>query len=198
MKLKEDFYLVEGVLKKMWKLLSQEERNAIMNLMALVQHEFDPADDDRKLIDDHICSIRWTKKDIEEVIRENGLDVTEDDITEIISRVNFARWLKECCEEEGSAYIIRESEDYLDKREETAKMSVEKLILQYIGKDNNSRSVYTYKGELFVDVARKGEEPQIFTKLNNQFDGAADSPIQYLKRFEGATVEFYPERVACE
>lgn len=61
-----------------------------------------------------------------------------------------------------------------------------KLILNYKGRDSWSRPVYGADGNLYVDVdPRKGWNPNIHTKYNNEFDGEPDMPIS-----ENIQIEF--------
>ncbi|MEY8389839.1 hypothetical protein D3Z47_02220 [Lachnospiraceae bacterium] len=67
---------------------------------------------------------------------------------------------------------------------------MEKLTLNHKGRDSWDRPVYEAGGRLYVDVdPRKGREPKICTKYNNEFDGEPDMPIA-----EGTEVEFVPGR----
>lgn len=69
-------------------------------------------------------------------------------------------------------------------------MIMKKLVLNYKGRDSWDRPVYEAGGRLYVDVEpRKGREPKICTKYNNEFDGEPDMPIA-----EGTEVEFVPGR----
>lgn len=70
------------------------------------------------------------------------------------------------------------------------------LELQYMGNDSFERPVYKNGEDLFVDVdPRKSVEPRICTKLNNEFDGEPDTPIDVMKKYKDARVVFFPERV---
>ncbi len=67
---------------------------------------------------------------------------------------------------------------------------MEKLILNYKGRDSWGRPVYESEGQLYVDVnPRKGWHASIRTKCGNEFDGEPDMPIA-----EGTEVEFVPGR----
>ena len=72
-----------------------------------------------------------------------------------------------------------------------------KLTLNYVGNDSHNRPVYeNSSGKLFVDTdTRKHRQPSICTKLNNSFDGEPDTPIEYLKAYENAEIEFLPNRI---
>lgn len=72
-----------------------------------------------------------------------------------------------------------------------------KIILNYIGNDSHDRPVYKdSNGKLFVDTdPRKDRQPTICTKLYNSFDGEPDTPIQQLKSYEDAEIEFIPNRI---
>ena len=55
---------------------------------------------------------------------------------------------------------------------------MEKLTLNYKGRDSWSRPVYEAGGNLYVDVdPRKDRKPHICTKYNNEFDGEPDMPV---------------------
>lgn len=67
---------------------------------------------------------------------------------------------------------------------------MQKLILNYIGRDSWDRPVYDCDGRLYVDVdPRKNRSPDICTKSGNEFDGEPDYPIA-----EDAKIEFIPYR----
>lgn len=72
-----------------------------------------------------------------------------------------------------------------------------KLELTYIGLDSWSRPVYEdIDGKLFVDVDnRKNRDPEICTKYNNQFEGEPDTPIQYIEKYKGVEIVFFPKRI---
>lgn len=112
MKVQEAVNHVNSMMKRVGSLLSKEESNALYNLIGLVQHEFHPNDDTRALIDDHICSIRWTKGAIEDICGENDIDITPDDIVSMISQRNFVKYLRECCELAGTEYIVEKAEEF--------------------------------------------------------------------------------------
>lgn len=57
-------------------------------------------------------------------------------------------------------------------------LKMEKLTLNYKGRDSWSRPVYEAGGNLYVDVdPRKDRKPHICTKYNNEFDGEPDMPV---------------------
>lgn len=73
---------------------------------------------------------------------------------------------------------------------------MEKLILNYVGNDSLDRPVYENNGKLFVDVDPLSySQPKICIKLYNNFDGEPDTPIRYMKKYEGIEVEFSPKRI---
>ena len=73
--------------------------------------------------------------------------------------------------------------------------NMNKLTLIHKGRDNWDRPVYECEGRLYVDVdPRGGRNPKICTKLNNEFDGEPDTPIEVMKRYEGVEIEFIPYR----
>lgn len=75
-------------------------------------------------------------------------------------------------------------------------MRKKKLILYYVGNDSFNRPVYENGNILFVDVEpRKDRTPKICTKANNCLDGEPDTPIEYMKKYEGAEKDFFPKRV---
>lgn len=64
------------------------------------------------------------------------------------------------------------------------------LILHHIGRDSWDRPVYECDGRLYVDVdPRMSRQPNICTKLNNEFDGEPCDPVQ-----DGTIFGFVPER----
>ena len=76
------------------------------------------------------------------------------------------------------------------------KNKVEKLVLEYVGRDSFDRPVYKNKNKLFVDVEpREEKNPEICTKLNNYYDGEPDTPICYIEKYRNMEIEFIPERV---
>lgn len=73
---------------------------------------------------------------------------------------------------------------------------MEKLVLNYVGNDSWDRPVYENDGKLFVDVDPLSYcKPNICTKSGNNFDGEPDTPISYIKKYEGVEVEFSPKRI---
>ena len=65
---------------------------------------------------------------------------------------------------------------------------MEKLILNYLGRDSWSRPVYEADGRLYVDVEpRKDRGPDICTKMHNAFGGEPCDPVE-------AEFEFVPAR----
>lgn len=75
-------------------------------------------------------------------------------------------------------------------------MRKKKLVLHYVGNDSFDRPVYENGNNLFVDVdPRKDRTPKICTKANNCLDGEPDTPIEYMKKYEGVETEFFPKRV---
>lgn len=70
------------------------------------------------------------------------------------------------------------------------------LVLNYVRNDSFNRPVYENGNTLFVDVdPRKDKEPKLCTKLNNCLDGEPDTPIEYIKKYEGVGIEFSPKRI---
>lgn len=70
------------------------------------------------------------------------------------------------------------------------------LVLNYVRNDSSDRPVYENGNNIFVDVEpRKNREPKICTKVNNCFDGEPDTPIEYMKKYEGVEIEFFPKRI---
>ncbi len=70
------------------------------------------------------------------------------------------------------------------------------LVLNYVGNDSFDRPVYENSGILFVDVDPLSySKPKICTKAYNCLDGEPDTPIQYMKKYEGMEVEFFPKRI---
>ena len=53
---------------------------------------------------------------------------------------------------------------------------MEKLVLNYKGRDSWDRPVYECGGRLYVDVSPIGG-PDIHTKCNNEFDGEPDTSV---------------------
>jgi hypothetical protein len=73
--------------------------------------------------------------------------------------------------------------------------SMNKLTLIHKGRDSWDRPVYECEGRLYVDVdPRDGRKPEICTKLNNEFDGEPDTPIEVMKHCKGVEIEFIPCR----
>ena len=65
-----------------------------------------------------------------------------------------------------------------------------RLRLEYRGCDSRDRPVYECCGKFYVDVEpRRSRQPEIYTKLDNVFDGEPDIPIR-----EDTIIEFVPER----
>jgi len=63
-----------------------------------------------------------------------------------------------------------------------------KLTLKHIGRDDWDRPVYECDGKLYVDVEPcEYRNPKICTKLNNDFNGEPDYPVN-------AEYEFIPAR----
>jgi hypothetical protein len=73
---------------------------------------------------------------------------------------------------------------------------MDKLVLNYIGKDSWSRPVYKNEdGKLFKDVdSRKHRNPEICTVYGG-FEGEPDTPIQYISKYENVEIEFIPCRI---
>lgn len=68
---------------------------------------------------------------------------------------------------------------------------MKKLVLTYKGNDSWDRPVYEADERLYADVnPRRGYEPEICTKCNNEFDGEPDMHIS-----SDIEVEFVPERI---
>ena len=64
-----------------------------------------------------------------------------------------------------------------------------KLVLTFAGFDSWSRPVYEADRKRYVDTSPlEGWAPGICTKLNNEFDGEPDDPVN-------AVFEFIPQRV---
>lgn len=72
-----------------------------------------------------------------------------------------------------------------------------KVKLTYKGMDSWSRPVYEDEdGTLWKDVdQRKNREPDLCTSVNNAFDGEPDTNMYYIQKYEGAELEFIPERM---
>ncbi len=70
------------------------------------------------------------------------------------------------------------------------------VVLAYISCDSHKRPVYRNKeGRLFVDVnPRAGEEPKLCTKLDNQFNGEPDTPVDAMKQYDGVKFVFWKGR----
>ena len=67
---------------------------------------------------------------------------------------------------------------------------MEKLILNYKGRDDWERPVYESNGQVYVDVSPyKERKADIHTKCDNDFYGEPDMPIS-----ENLEVEFVPGR----
>lgn len=118
MKIQDVLLYAEGVMKKVGNLLTAEERNALFDMMSLVRHEFSPADDARSMIDDQICRVRWMKKDIEEISKEEGICLADSDIISLIYQPGFSKRLKEACEIAGTDFVISEAQKYKGLQEE--------------------------------------------------------------------------------
>lgn len=72
---------------------------------------------------------------------------------------------------------------------------MKKLILTYQGRDSWDRPVYECEGRLYVDVdPRSSRNPEICTKLNNNFDGEPDTPISVMQQYNDVEIEFIPCR----
>lgn len=70
------------------------------------------------------------------------------------------------------------------------------LVLSYVGNDSFNRPVYRSGDTLFVDVEpRKDKKARLCTKLYNCLECEPDTPIEYLKEYEGVTIEFFPKRI---
>lgn len=72
----------------------------------------------------------------------------------------------------------------------------EVLLLRHKGRDSWSRPVYMDEsGKLWKDVEpRPDRSPKLCTSLNNAFNGEPDTPMEYMKKYEGVPVIFEPER----
>ena len=67
---------------------------------------------------------------------------------------------------------------------------MKKLLLIYQGRDDWDRPVYEAEEHLYVDVdPRRRCQPNICTKLNNDFYGEPDTPIS-----DDFEIEFVPYR----
>lgn len=109
MNIDEELHYVNDILQK--RDLSEEERYALVDLMSLIRHEFNPLDTVRKLIDDHICTVRWSVDDIMEIAKDEGVCLEPSDVVSICTS-QFKKNLKEVCESAGYDYISREASDY--------------------------------------------------------------------------------------
>lgn len=72
----------------------------------------------------------------------------------------------------------------------------EALLLRHKGRDSWDRPVYEDEtGKLWKDVEpRADRDPKLCTALNNAFDGEPDTPMGYMKKYEGVPVVFLPKR----
>lgn len=67
---------------------------------------------------------------------------------------------------------------------------MEKLVLNYKGRDDWERPVYESEGQLYVDVnPYKDRRANICTKCNNDYYGEPDMPIS-----RNLEAEFVPDR----
>lgn len=72
----------------------------------------------------------------------------------------------------------------------------EALLLRHKGRDSWDRPVYEDEtGKLWKDV-EPGINcgPKLCSALYNAFDGEPDTPMEYMKKYEGVPVVFLPER----
>lgn len=72
----------------------------------------------------------------------------------------------------------------------------EALLLRHKGRDSWDRPVYIDEsGKLWKDVDPLPDgPPKLCTALYNAFDGEPDTPMEYMKKYEGVPVVFLPER----
>lgn len=72
----------------------------------------------------------------------------------------------------------------------------EALLLRHKGRDSWERPVYIDEsGKLWKDVDPLPDgPPKLCTALYNAFDGEPDTPMEYMKKYEGVPVVFLPER----
>lgn len=72
----------------------------------------------------------------------------------------------------------------------------EALLLRHKGRDSWDRPVYEDEtGKLWKDVEPGANcGPKLCSALYNAFDGEPDTPMQYMKKYEGVPVVFLPER----
>lgn len=70
------------------------------------------------------------------------------------------------------------------------------MVLTFKGMDSFDRPVYIDEaGKLWKDVDPLSNcKPNLCTAYNNEFDGEPDTPMKYIKRYEGVKIEFIPER----
>lgn len=70
------------------------------------------------------------------------------------------------------------------------------LLLTHKGRDGWDRPVYEDEdGRLWVDVEPTVDrQPKLCTVLDNMFGGEPDTPMEYIKKYEGVPVVFLPER----
>ena len=74
--------------------------------------------------------------------------------------------------------------------------SWEALLLRHKGRDSWDRPVYEDEtGKLWKDVEPGANcGPKLCSALYNAFDGEPDTPMGYMKKYEGVPVVFLPER----
>ena len=72
----------------------------------------------------------------------------------------------------------------------------EALLLRHKGRDSWERPVYEDEtGKLWKDVEPGANcGPKLCSALYNAFDGEPDTPMEYMKKYEGTPVVFLPER----
>lgn len=72
----------------------------------------------------------------------------------------------------------------------------EALLLRHKGRDSWDRPVYEDEtGKLWKDVEPGANcGPKLCSALYNAFDGEPDTPMEYMKKYEGVPVVFLPER----
>ena len=72
----------------------------------------------------------------------------------------------------------------------------EALLLKHKGRDSWDRPVYEDEtGKLWKDVEPGLNcKPKLCSALYNAFDGEPDTPMEYMKKYEGVPVVFLPKR----
>lgn len=109
MNIDEELHYVNDILQK--AVLSEEERYALVDLMSLIRHEFNSMDTVRELIDNHICTVRWSVEDVIQIAEEEGVCLEPSDVVSICTQ-HFKNNLKEICVNAGSDYISGEASEY--------------------------------------------------------------------------------------